>query len=329
MRELRQLGECLVVAHTDWIPEIDQLDPENCYLCWDIILTTEQGRDAIEDVFIFVADDCRLTVEVIDAAGIENEVDYKHLGEILVERGDLKPEDLAAALAERRRLGDLLVEKDLVTAGQVAAALTEQARVQQMRESRKGAEAAESIRVKSEKLDSLVNLIGELVTVQARLSQIAQDQQMADLLNVSEVVERLTWELRDQVLTIRMLPIGATFNKFRRLVHDLSQELGKNVQLVTEGAETELDKTVIERLNDPLVHLVRNSIDHGIESPGQREAAGKPRHGKLTLAAAHVGANVVLKISDDGAGIDRVALRRTAEAMGLIAPGSEVAEREL
>lgn len=328
LRELERLGECRVVAQVEMIPMIDSLDPERCYLSWDVILTTDKGRNAIEDVFIFVIDDCRLQIDLIDASWLENE-DYKRLGEILVERGDISMDDLLAALSSRKQIGEILVEKKLVTPGMVEAALVEQNQVQVQRENRKNAEAVSSIRVKSEKLDILVNLIGELVTVQARLSQISDKEQTPEILAVAEEVERLTWELRDQVLTIRMLPIGATFSKFKRLVHDLSRELGKGVQLVAEGAETELDKTVIERLNDPLVHLIRNCIDHGIEAPEVRKANGKPQIGTIHLSASHVGANVILKVRDDGAGIDKTAVRRKVEEAGLVAPGVEISEREL
>ena len=143
----------------------------------------------------------------------------------------------------------------------------------------------------------LVNLVGELVTVQARLSQTATRRADAELTAIAEEVERLTAELRDNALNIRMLPIGSTFSKFKRLVRDLSAELGKEIEMTTDGADTELDKTVIEKLNDPLVHLIRNSIDHGIELPEARLAAGKPRHGTVHLAAVHSGDSVLITIS--------------------------------
>ena len=328
LRELKQLGNCQVVAQVDAIPELDAFDPEACYLSWDVILTTNQGRNAIEDVFIFVIDCCQLQIEVVEAAWIESS-DDRRLGEILMERGDLSLADLLAVLAEHKKIGEILIERKLTTAGEITSALIEQNQVKSQREARLGREAMNSVRVKSEKLDALVNLIGELVTVQARLSQIAGSAELADLLAVSEEVERLTWDLRDQVLTIRMLPIGATFNKFKRLVHDLSQELGKSLQIVTEGAETELDKTVIERLNDPLMHLIRNSVDHGIEAPEVRRQLGKPESGTVWLSAAHVGAAVVIVVRDDGRGIDRTAVRRRAEAVGLLSPGAEISDREL
>jgi len=150
-----------------------------------------------------------------------------------------------------------------------------------------------------------------------------------DLLLVAEEVERLVTELRDNTMSIRMLPIGNTFSKFKRLVRDLSTELGKEINLITEGEETELDKTVIEKLNDPLVHLIRNSIDHGIEAPDAREQSGKPREGTVKLTAEHSGANVLIHIADDGAGIDPEAIRLKAIERGMITAEDNLNEKEL
>jgi len=193
----------------------------------------------------------------------------------------------------------------------------------------KRTKAISSIRVAAEKLDHLVNLVGELVTAQARLSQTAMAYDDAGLITLAEEIERLTEGLRDTALNVRMLPIGGTFGRMRRLVHDLSSELGKDVELITEGAETELDKAVIERLADPLVHLIRNSIDHGIETPTVRMAAGKPPCGTIRLTAAYSGACVLLTISDDGAGINREAVHARGVKMGLISAGTELPDRDL
>ncbi len=190
-------------------------------------------------------------------------------------------------------------------------------------------EAEASIRVATGKLDDLVDLVGELVTVQARLSQTALSQGIPQFLAIAEELERLTGSLRDRAMSIRMLPIGSTFSRFTRLVRDLSHELGKEVVLLTDGAETELDKTVIERLGEPLVHLVRNSIAHGIERPDVRESAGKPREGTISLSAVHSGAFVEIRISDDGAGMDRDAIRARAQERGLIAGGEELSDSEI
>jgi len=330
LKELARLGDAVVVAQPDAIPGLAEINPELCYFYWDVILTTTEDEDAIRDVFIFVEDDCELKIDLIDDSGLIDEAeDYKRLGEILVDRGDLPGAELEKYLKEKRRLGEALVEAGAVDGGKVQSALVEQERVQRMRQQRHALEAADSIRVKSERLDALVNLIGEMVTVQARLTQLANRRDDADLLGVAEEVERLTWDLRDQVLTIRMLPIGSTFSKFKRLVRDLGGELGKDVMLLTEGGETELDKTVIDRLNDPLVHLIRNSIDHGIEAPEVRKAAGKPGKGRITLSARHVGASVVLTVADDGGGLDREAIRAKAVAKGLVSAQAELSDRDI
>ncbi len=330
LNELRALGTCTVIAHTNLIPDLEEIDPEACYTCWDILLTTKRGINAIRDVFIFVEDDCDLKVDVIDEEGFENdEVAYKRLGQILVERGDLTPESIEKTVGAHKRIGELLVDAGLVGPEKIQSALVEQALIRETRQKRAAVESSASIRVPAEKLDTLVNMVGELVTIQSRLSQTAASLNDPDLLLVAEEVERLTVELRDNTMSIRMLPIGTTFSKFQRLVRDLSRELGKEIALTTEGAETELDKTVIERLNDPLVHLIRNSIDHGIELPDLRRARGKPSQGTVHLSASHSGTNVLLQIRDDGAGLDKERIREKAVERGLIAPDAVLTDKEI
>ena len=329
LNELRDLGECHIIAQTASIPPLEELNPEQCHVFWDIILTTNRTKDDILDVFIFVQDDCELTVDLIDDGSIDREVNYKRLGDILIERGDVTPAELESVMSGRRLLGELLVQSGIVEQGKIESALLEQHHVKEVRQERQSQEAATSIRVPAERLDLLVNLVGELVTVQARLSQMASVQREPGLISIAEEVERLTAELRDNALNIRMLPIGSTFSKFKRLVRDLSGELGKEIELTTEGAETELDKTVIEKLNDPLVHLIRNSIDHGIETPEVREASGKPRLGTVHLAAVHSGDSVVITIKDDGAGLDKEAIRAKAVERGLVSANAEVPDKEI
>lgn len=330
LNELSEMGRCVAVAQTHNLPLLSDLDPENCYLFWDIIITTDQGENALRDVFIFVEDDCELTINVIDDGGLlDNDEEYRKLGTILVERGDLDSASLDQILSNQKRFGELAIESGLVATEQVTSALTEQEYVKDIRKERQTRESGSSIRVPAEKLDLLVNLVGEMVTVQARLTQYAQSSHEASLLAIAEEVERLTASLRDNALNIRMLPIGSTFTKFRRLVHDLSQELGKQIEMVTTGAETELDKTVIEKLNDPLVHLIRNCIDHGIEMPEERGRKGKPGYGTIHLSAIHSGDSVLLTIRDDGAGLDHEAIRSKAVEKGLVAPGAELTPKEI
>ena len=209
------------------------------------------------------------TIEIDDVSSdyvIDPDVPLPRLGEILVQRGDVEVSDLHDALRSQSRLGELLVDSGQLPRTKLTSALTQQRSIAAHQLAAKG----DSVRVPSEKLDALINLVGELVINQARLSQLARNTVNMTLQAPVEEAERLTDELRDIVLSIRLMPIGATFSRFKRLVRDLSGDLHKQIELATEGAETELDKTVIDRLSDPLVHLIRNCIDHGIESPDER-----------------------------------------------------------
>ncbi|MGO9378307.1 MAG: chemotaxis protein CheA [Dissulfurispiraceae bacterium] len=327
LEELRQMGECKIVAQTHDIPVLDHFNTDYCYTYWDIILTTDKGLNALRDVFIFIEDDSELKIEAIyRKSEFETEKPYKKLGEILIERGDLKPSDLEKL---PRLIGEKLIDAGLVQAEEVRSALAEQQHRKELQEKLQKTDINASIRVPSEKLDKLVNLVGELVTVQARLTQTASGRGDPVLLSIAEEVERLADELRDNTMNIRMLQIGTTFSKFKRLVRDLSKELGKEIHLSTEGAETELDKTVIEKLNDPLVHLIRNSIDHGIESPEIRKEAGKQERGTIHLSAMHSGAHVLIQIRDDGAGLDKDVIRAKAVEKGLISSDAELTEKEV
>ena len=330
LAELKDLGPCRITALTDDIPMLEDIDPESCYISWDIVLTTDQGENAIRDVFIFVEDRCDLFLEVIDWPTLADDNSYKKLGEILTERGDIHPNTIQKALGAQKRLGEILTSEGHVTPERIHSALAEQEHVREMRARQSAASAgAATIRVPAERLDTLVDMVGELVTVQSRLSQLAERIIDTDLALVAEEIERLTAVLRDNTMSIRMLPISNTFSKFKRLVYDLSRELGKDVRLITQGGETELDKTVIEKLNDPLVHLIRNSNDHGIEAPDIRAAGGKPRAGMVKLSAEHSGAHVLIKIEDDGAGIDAARVRRRAVEKNLLSPDAVLSETEI
>ena len=332
LNELRSLGSCEVIVHLDAIPLLGELVPEHCYLYWDIIISTTHDLEAIKDVFIFIEDDCELKIDLINDTGAvtaEGDSNYKNLGEILVERGDLSPVEMQKILSMQKRFGEILVEQGLVPQSKVDAALLEQKQVRQVRQEKVTQDTSLSIRVPAERLDYLVNLVGELVTVQAHLTQTADEKNDGDIIAIAEEVERLISELRDTTLTMRMLPIGSTFSKFKRLVRDLSSELGKEIDLETSGAETELDKTVIEKLNDPLVHLIRNSIDHGIEMPDVRRKAGKSSNGTVLLGAVHSGDSVLVTIRDDGAGLDKEAIRAKAIERGLITAATELTDKEI
>jgi len=294
LRELRQLGELSARAMLDSVPSLGEMDPERCYVWWEMDLATGAGREAIRDVFIFVEDTCELSIE---AAG-----------------------DPASPAAETVPPSD---------AERTARALEEGRSASPGRRSYDKPDHASSLRVPAVKLDQFVDLVGELVTVQARLSELASLQNDAEVTAVSEEVERLTSALRESSMNIRMMPIRSTFEKFRRLVHDLARDLEKNVELTIEGADTELDKTVIEQLGDPLMHLIRNSMDHGIEPAEVRADSGKSPTATIHLAARHSGASVLVTVTDDGRGIDSDAVRRRAVERGLISTEAQLTESQI
>jgi two-component system chemotaxis sensor kinase CheA len=293
LRELRQLGGLSVRASMAAVPPLSELDPERCYVTWEMDLATTPGRDAIRDVFIFVADSCKLTIE---------------------------PESSDTPISS--------APSTLGAADQVARALEEPRAGSGGRRTYDKPDTAASLRVPAAKLDQFVDLVGELVTVQARLSELAARCDDPDVAAVSEEIERLTSSLRENSMNIRMLPIRATFEKFRRLVHDLARDLGKDVELTMEGADTELDKTVIDQLGDPLMHLIRNSMDHGIESASARAASGKRPTATIHLSARHSGASVLIGVSDDGGGIDSEAVRSRAIEKGLVAADAALTDAE-
>ncbi len=290
--EMRDLGECRIVADAAKVPELAELDPRDIHLSWDVALKTDKPRSDIEDVFIFVMDDMELEIT-----------------EIAVERPAATPEAVP-------------LPKAVVVTEREAPA------VQAANDSRQ-AKSAENVRVPAERLDEMMDRVGELVIAQSRLTQLAGAAADLGLRSVSEEIERLSGELRDTMMVLRMMPVASLFSRFRRLVHDLSRETGKEIELITEGESTEVDKTVIDRLADPLVHLVRNSIDHGLEKPEERIAAGKDAKGKVLLSAHQTGGEVIITIKDDGRGINRERVRAKAEASGLIQPGQALSDPEL
>ena len=285
--ELRDLGEARVRAITDAVPSLADLNPTECHLAWEVLLTTAHGRDAIDDVFIFVIDEMTLEVE------------------------DLTP--VAEVVAEAVADVPAVVE----------------AAPEPANEGAKVAKGGDTVRVPAERLDGMMDRVGELVIAQSRLKQLASASSDIALRAVAEEIERLAAEMRDTMMIVRMVPIQQLFGRFRRLVHDLERDTGKRIEMTTEGEATELDKTVIERLADPLIHLIRNAADHGLETSEQRLAAGKPEAGRIHLAARQSGAEVVITITDDGRGVDRDRVRAKAEENGLIVPGQALTDAEL
>lgn len=329
LTELGTLGEMTVIAHGGDIPPLDAIEPEKSYVVWEILLTTTQDENALRDVFIFVESQCELDISVVTGEKeMADDPEDHRLGEILVDRKVITENDLSAALGQQKPLGQIMTETGLVSDTDIDVALEQQKTERSLRQRFLG-DRESTIRVKSEKLDSLVDSVGELVTAQARLSQVASQYNDTSLKALAELIERLSTELRDNAMGLRMIPIGTTFSRFRRLVRDLSQGLGKEVTMETDGGETELDKSVIEKLNDPLVHLIRNAIDHGLEGPEVRMEKGKNREGRVSLSASYSGANVVIEIRDDGAGLDRDKILAKALEKNLISRDADLSDKDV
>ncbi|MFL9823398.1 chemotaxis protein CheA [Rhodoplanes sp. SY1] len=335
IEDLHSLGTATVMARIGEVPALDEIDPLDCHVGWEVLLTTAKPRDAIEEVFMFLLDDMELSIETVasDAAafvpqGTSTDVPVLSdppAGWSALDRrsdaGEPRSEPLAGPRADSRAASSTETAAP-AAAGQAASGNGAGA-------APAGRHGAGSIRVPAERLDELMDRVGELVIAQSRLKQIAAASHDPQVKSVTEEIERLARELQDTTMGVRMMPIGSLFGRFRRLVHDLSRDLGKDIELITSGEETELDKTVIERLADPLVHLIRNAADHGLEPRDGRAAAGKPATGRVSLTARHAGAAVLISVGDDGRGLDRDRIQARAEENGLIAPGTRLADEEL
>ncbi len=330
LKELNELGEYTCVSDPSGIPPLHEIDPEICYLEWEIFLTTKADEDEIRNVFVFVAGSSYIEIsEISDFFDDPERPENGRLGEILIERGSIDKESLEKTFKTNKKIGEVLVEQKVLSKRDLSYALAEQQHVRRINNQKSLNRQASIIKVQSEKLDLLVDLVGELVISQARLSLLSDESKTDPLHQVAGQIKRLTSNLRDGIMNVRMLPIGDTFNKYRRLIRDLSNELGKDVELVISGGETELDKTIIERLQDPLVHLIRNCMDHGIEAPKERKRAGKPEKGTVNLSACHSGASVVISIADDGKGLDQETILKKARNKGLVRRNGDIPKHEV
>jgi two-component system, chemotaxis family, sensor kinase CheA len=293
--ELKRLGDFSAHADVSRIPLLDALDPESCYLSWRIAITGQIPRAALDEIFDWVDSRCLLEfMPAEDAASTHAPA-------------TLMP---AAAQASGAALGP----------APVAAPLQ-----------KPGAEPNAS-RVATEKVDNIINLVGELLITQSMLCGFADGINPDDLDRLRQGLAQLarnTRELQESVMQIRMLPISFAFNRFPRIVHDLSRKLGKKVELKLVGEGTELDKTVLEKINDPLVHLVRNALDHGLETPDQRLAAGKQENGTIELRAFHEGGNIIIEVRDDGAGLNKAKILKKATERALIAPDQDLTDEQI
>jgi two-component system chemotaxis sensor kinase CheA len=352
LKELGNIGTLTqVTVDTSKLPELAGMDPEKCYLSWTMKLETIKDRQVVDAVFEFVREDSLLTISEQAVSGSEFQVsrstpqretrnkqpettdgEPKPLGEILVETGIVSRETLDHALAQQKRVGQILVEQHAVTSQQIEQALQKQKQKQQESAAQFKKTDTTSIRVDTDKIDKLINLVGELVITQSMLSDLSarfEMSQMTVLLERMAQLEHNTREIQERVMGIRMLPIGTAFSRFPRLVRDLSAKAGKKIQLVLSGEETELDKTVIESIGDPLTHLVRNSADHGLEMPEERLDNNKPELGTIRLNAFHSGGSICVTVEDDGRGLNRDKILAKAIKQGLIAEHEKLSDDQI
>ncbi|WP_122755309.1 chemotaxis protein CheA [Pseudomonas viridiflava] len=309
LRYLNTLGQMVqVTTVTDSIPTVEEWDPESCHLGFEIDFRSAAGYAAINEVFDFVREDCIVEITALDETAESTRTD-------LVSQDDTSPVIHS---------GELLGDQRAVPRGpaQVSTERASPANEQKNKDGR-------YVRVHADKLDELINLVGELVIASAGASLLARSCNNAPLQEASSTVSGLVEEILDGALHLRMIPIGDTFNRFRRVVRDVSQELGKDIDLIISGAETELDKTVVEKIGDPLMHLLRNSMDHGIESAEARRASGKSAKGHLSLNAYHDSGSIVIEIADDGAGLNRERILEKAQERGLVASGAVLTDQEI
>ena len=344
-KELSSIGTLTgITLDMSRLPDLDKIDPEKCYLSWTMQLTTNKDLKVIESTFEFVREDSKLSIELVKVAGTESPAQRpeapvvvseetetaKPLGQILVEDGVVSPATLSQALAQQKRVGEILVEQKAVTPQQLEQALHKQKQQDPSAHAKKADTA--SIRVDTAKIDKLINLVGELVITQSMLSDLGsrfEMRQLPVLLERMAELERNTREIQERVMSIRMLPIGTAFARFPRLVRDLSTKAGKKIQLILSGEETELDKTVIESIGDPLTHLVRNSADHGLEPPEERLDNNKPEVGTIKLNAFHEGGNICITVEDDGRGLNRDKILAKAIKQGLLSENDKPTDDQI
>lgn len=340
-RYLNTFGRIVsLVPVLDRMPAATEMDPETCYLGFEVAFFSDADKATIDGAFEFVREDSLIRIlpphsksdqylELIRALPEED----MRLGEILMRCGTLTATELQEVLhtqvqgqqrAETRPIGQVLVEESLVQPPVIAAALQKQ---QQIKETRNNENNL--IRVDAGKLDRLIDLVGELIIAGAGAQMTAQRCGHSEMQEATEVLSRLVEEVRDSALPLRMVQIGATFNRFQRVVRDVSREIGKDIVLSISGGETELDKTVVERITDPLTHLVRNAMDHGIEPAEKRMASGKPAQGSVWLNAFHDAGSIVIEVGDDGGGLDPQRILAKARERGMLAEGQQLTEKDI
>jgi two-component system chemotaxis sensor kinase CheA len=319
-RELSTVGELTVRPDCRRLPSLVDLKPEDCYLSWELELRGDAPREVVAEVFAWVEDECDLRIEPL-AESVSFDLPELPASTAGSPTPASTDSPKAPTSAEEAHQGELVLER---------RQSSDRRKVE--RRAPLAAADSSSIRVSIDKVDAVINLVGELITTQSMLSALGTDFEMSRLDKLHEALDQLdrnTRDLQEHVMRIRMLPVSSVFSRFPRMVHDVSEKLGKLVELRINGEQTEIDKTVIEKIGDPLVHLVRNSLDHGLEPPDERLRQGKLEIGNIMLDAYHKSGSIFLEVSDDGRGLDREALLRKGLESGLLKSGEEYSDEQI
>ena len=340
-RELSSLGDVIPICNSSQLPAFNLLSPDECYLSWQLWLDSDCSADDIREIFEWVIDDCDLQIDSVDRSHLpsvaksENIATDQSKAQLPNQISKSESTD-RAPVKEPQKLDSAVEEGHLVSKDDDLSSTKgtpiEQTSMPKAVEAPQPAAQASSIRVGIDKVDNLINLVGELVITQSMLSELGTDFSMERLERLNSGLEQLmlnTRELQESVMRIRMLPISFAFNRFPRMIRDLSVKIGKKVELKLSGEQTELDKTVMEQISDPLVHLVRNAIDHGLEPPEERLKSGKGETGNVHLNAYHKSGNIVIEISDDGRGIDTDRVLAKAKEKGLVPESAELTQQQI
>lgn len=308
--DIHALGDALSIAYTHKVPSLEVLDPSANYCIWQVLVSTAESINEIKDVFIFVEDECELHVDLVAETAIVSQPEVK-------------------ALVSKALSSNILLTPDDFKKGQWSPKSEQPAVRDEKKKVAMKEHKISSMRVSSHKIDELVTLVSELVTIQAQLSLYAENNEDPTIVSLTENIQKLSRQLRENAFDISLIPLQSELMRFQRLVRDLSKDQNKDIDFIIEGGDLELDKNIIENLTDPLLHILRNSIDHGIELPDERIAAGKAPKGTILFKAFHSGANVIIEISDDGKGIDPEVILQKAIHKGLVEADVQLDKKEI
>ena len=330
IEELRGCGEIINIScNSEMVPEIKELIYDNLYLSWEVILKTELSLEEISEVFMFIKGKSGIVIFDVSSRYTEDgheKIDAdKRIGDILIERGKVDQKTVTEVMGSKKMLGEALVDNKKVSPSDLKKALADQEHARKS--------VPTTVRVDINKLDSLVNLIGELIINESRLRTLAEDIPEANLkrslISQCEETSRIVNELQHQAMNTRMVPVDSIFSQFHRMVRDLSKKQGKNIRLILTGQETELDKNIIEKINNPLKHLVRNSIDHGIEMPDERQSKSKNSEAIVHLKSYQKEGSIFIEIMDDGKGLDKDAIYKKAIEKGILQKDEEISDDQI